>query len=95
MHLFPFAFLGIVTHPYDLNDFFLVQIFEPSRAHHVVVILLREQHARVLEALAIESVRVFEDLADGLDRDLLRQNLLHFSLKRIHIKSVGQLKKSH
>ena len=85
------ALLVIITKPDDLNDLLLVQVFEPCRWNHIVMVLLCEEQACLLQALAVESVRILEDLAHALNADVLGQYLFTSLLKWWHIESVRKL----
>jgi len=52
------------------------------------VVLLREEQARLLESLAVEGVRVFEDLAHGLHVDVLGEDHFTSLLERWDVESV-------
>ena len=55
------------------------------------MVLLREEQARLLESLAVEGVRVFEDLAHGLHVDVLGEDHFTSLLERWDVESVRKL----
>ena len=57
------ALLTLVADANNLDDFLLVKILETSARDHIIVVLLCEQKARFLQPLAVEGIRVLEDLA--------------------------------
>ena len=85
------SFLAIVAESDDLNDLLLVEVLETTGCDHIVMVLLREEEACLAEALAVESVRILEDLADALHSDVLSQNLLTALLDRWHVEAVSKL----
>ena len=90
--LLSLALFVLVAEADDLNDFLLVKIFEARRRDDIVVILLREEQASLLQALTVEGVRVLEDLAHRLNRDVLSQDHLATLLERGYVESVSELK---
>ena len=85
------SFLAVIAQSDDLYDLFFVQVFEATWGDHIVMVLLSEQQASLTESLTVERIRILEDLADRLDRDVLGQDLLASFLNRGHVKAVGKL----
>lgn len=55
------------------------------------MILFCEEQAGLLEPVAVEIVGVLEDLADGLNVDVLGENVLTLSLDGLNVVAVGEL----
>ena len=72
--------LAIPAHAYYLEYLVLVQVLEPAARYHVLVVLLRVQQARLLQALAVERVRVLEYIAHVLHADVLGEDVLALTL---------------
>ena len=56
-----------------------------------MLVLLGEQEARLLQSLAVEAAGVLEDLAQGVDADVLCEDLLALSLDGLDVVAVGEL----
>ena len=76
LSLLSLALFVLVAEADDFDDLLLVEIFEAWRGDDIVVVLLRKEQASLLQALTVEGVRVFEDLAHRLNCDVLSQNHL-------------------
>jgi hypothetical protein len=74
----------------DLDDFIFVQVFEACRRYYVLIVLFREEQARVSQSLAVERVRVFEYLTERFNRNVLGQDLLALLLERGHVEAISQ-----
>ena len=91
MSLFVFLrFPRIISQLDNFENFVLIQIFEPSRANHLIMILLREKQTSFPQSFTVKSIGIFENLAHRLYRDVLSQNLLASFLERRHVKAVSQ-----
>lgn len=62
--LYSFTFFRIVSDTDDLDDFFFVQVFEALTRQDLVVILFYVEQTCLLQALAIELIRILKDLRD-------------------------------
>ena len=83
----------VVAEPDDLDYLIFVQILEAHTRDDVVVVLLCEEKAGLLESFAVEGVCILEDLANGLNIDVLGQDLLALLLEGADIEPVGELKR--
>ena len=91
MSLFVFLrFPRIISQLNNLENFVLIQIFEPCRANHLIMILLCEKQTSFPQSFTVKSICIFENLAYRLYRDVLSQNLLASFLERRHVKAVSQ-----
>jgi hypothetical protein len=64
---------------YNLEHLFFVKLLEPCRGNDLLVILFGKKKASLLQSLAVEIVCVLEDLADGIDTDVLSKDVLALS----------------
>ena len=87
------SLFGLIAQPDDLDDFLLVEVFKAVGGDDVVVVLLGEEQAGLLQALAVERVSILEYLADALNGYMLGEYLLAALLKRRHIEPISQLLK--
>lgn len=85
------ALLRLLANAYDLDHFVAVQFFEAGGSQHVLLVLLGEQEAGLLQSLAVEAAGVLEDLAQGVNADVLREDLLALSLDGLDVVPVGKL----
>ena len=88
--MLPFPLLCLIAQSYNFDDFLFVEIFEATRRDDLIVVLLREEQACLLQPLAIERVRIFEDLTDTFNADVLREDLLTSLLETWHIEPIGK-----
>ena len=88
--MLPFPLLCLIAQSDNLYDFLLVEILEATRRDDFIVVLLSKQQARLLQPLAIERVRIFEDLTNTFNTDVLREDLFTALLETWHIEPISQ-----
>ena len=64
----------------NLEHFFLIQLLKTTRGDDLLMVLFGEQQAGFLQSLAVEIVCVLKDLADGVDRNVLGEDVLALPL---------------
>ena len=88
--MLPFPLLCLIAQSDNLYNFLLVEILKATRCNDFIVVLLGEQQARLLQPLAIERVRIFEDLTNTFNADVLRKDLFTALLETWHIEPISQ-----
>lgn len=91
--LLSLALFVLVAEADNFDDLLFIEIFEARRGDDIVVVLFCEEQASLLQALTVEGVRVFEDLAHRLDCDVLSQDHLAALFERRYVESVSELQK--
>jgi hypothetical protein len=82
-----------LSNSHDLEHFVSVKFFKARWGDDFLVVLLREQQARLLESLAVEVVGIFEDLAHRIHIDVLGKDVFTFAFDRLNVVSVCELEK--
>ena len=82
-----------LSNSHDLKHFVSVKFFKARWGDDFLVVLLREQQARLLESLTVEVVGIFEDLAHRIHIDVLGKNVFTFAFDRLNVVSVCELEK--
>jgi hypothetical protein len=85
------SFLALIAKSNDLDNVVSVKFLESSCHDNLFVVLLSEEEAGLLQALTVESVCVFKDLAHGLSVDVLSQDNLALLLDRAYVEAISQL----
>ena len=81
MVLFPLSLFTVIAKSDDFDNLILVQILESHACDNVVVVLFREEEASLFQSFAVESVCIFEDLADTFYVDVLSKDLFALFLE--------------
>jgi hypothetical protein len=85
------SFLALISKSNDLDDIVSVKFFKPRSHDYFLVVLLSEEQTGLLQALTIESISVFKDLAYSLSVDVLCQYDLALLLDRAYVETISQL----
>ena len=86
----PLVALAVAAHPDNLEYLVLVQVLEAPARDHVLVVLLRVEEAGLLQPLAVERVRVLEDVAHIFNADVLGEDVLALPLDGGDAEAVGE-----
>ena len=75
----------------NLQHFIPVELLKSNGSNDLLMILLSVEKASLLESLTVEVMSVLENLADGVNGDVLGKDVFTFSFYRLNVVSVSQL----
>jgi len=90
--LLSLSFLVLVPQPNYLDDIVSIKLFKASSHDDFLMVLFSEEEAGLLQALTVECIGVFEDLAHRFSLDVLGKDYLALLLDGAYVKAVSQRK---
>ena len=83
--------LLLLANPDNLQHFIPVKLLKAYRSNDLLMVLLSVEKASLLESLTVKVMSVLENLADGVNGNVLGKDVFTFSFNRLNVVSVSQL----